>query len=494
MRAFRLASPLQYATAMACGSLFALLIWAVLLLQTKYMLAALAGMVLLGATLFFFDHLADFLLYLLVVNIPLVGFEKSLFFRTEAIAATNGFGIGLADLLLFALYLHWAFRILVDRSEPFPRLQKMDYWVFGFLAVNVLSIVGSASVPYTLFEVFRMGKYAFLYLYISRNLRRAHLRPLLLLLFLIVLTQTALGLYQGLTGSLLGLGATKGSVEQNTLDFLAMIPGFGRPQASGTLMTPHCLGVFLTMLLMIALAVLMEEELEPPLRWLAAAIFVIGTAGVVATFARGAWVAFAVAVFMVFLFYLRRQPKAIVAGALLAVVLVPIVLFNWSSIHKRIFDAPPEIMQERWELMKLGFRLFRQHPMLGVGANAFYQAHDEYDPRDLLNTYKKPPVHNLALFVAAQTGALGFTFFFAVIVAALRRSWRVAQRSQGLLRAMAFGTFAALIAEQIEGITNFSFYTNVLYFWLWFSIAMVVALERFSREPAAAAGQLVTAA
>jgi len=360
--------------------------------------------------------------------------------------------------------------------------------------VNVLSLLGSASVPYTLFEVFRLGKYALMYFYISRNLRRAHLRPLLLLLFLVVVTQATLGLYQGLTGHLLGLGATKGSVEQNALDFLAMIPGFGRPQASGTLMTPHCLGVFLTMLLMVALAVLMEEELEPPLRWLSAAVFVIGTAGVVATFARGAWVAFAFAVLVVFLFYLRRQPKAMVVGALLAVVTIPIVLFNWSSIHKRIFDAPSEIMEERWELMKLGFRLFRQHPLLGVGANAFYQAHDEYDPRDLLNTYKKPPVHNLALFVAAQTGTLGFLFFFAVIFAALRRTWMVAKRSQGLLRALAFGTFAALIAEQVEGLTNFSFYTNVLYFWLWFSVGMVVALERFSRESAAAPGQLVTAA
>jgi len=476
MKAAKRLVPAPHLGAMLSGTAFALAVWAMMRLEFKYALAALLGTALLALALFFFDRLGSFLLYLLVFNVPLVGFEKALFLHQEAVLATAGIGIGLADFILVGLYLMWWFRIL-ERKEPWPALQRTDLWALAFLAVNVLSWGITASRVYTFFEIVRVAKCLLLYFYVSRNLKKAHLKWVVLLLFFVIVSQSFLGFYQSLTGNLIGLGATKGSIGDSDTDFLNLVPGFGRPQASGTLQTPHCLGTFLDMLLMVALALLLEGSLRPGYRWLAAAVLLVGTAAVIATFARGAWGTLAITFFLVVCLYLPRRKMAALAAVAVLLCLVPVIVAYREGIYLRLFEAPSDIMETRWRLNQLAWEKFKQRPLLGVGANAFYQAHDEYDERNVLSGWKLPPAHNIPLFIASQTGLLGLLTFYGLLLSALSRCWSAGRSYEPFLRALAIGVFAGLIAEQIEGITNFTFYTTAIYYWTWLSFGLAVGLS-----------------
>ena len=485
MKTERLVVPLQYASVILGGAVFSLVIWMVLRLETRYAIAALLGITLASATLVLFKRLQDLLFYLVLFNVPFVGFEKSLFTQSDAIVSTPGIGVGLAELLLIAVYAHWFLRVCVTREESAPRLNRTDLWALGYVGAHVLSWIGSASQVYSTFEIVRVSKYALVYFYVSRHMKRSHWKGIIVLLLVTVLSQSLLGIYQAATGNLIGFGAAKGADADAIYDFKSLVPGFQRPQAAGTLLTPHCLGVYLTMLLTILLALMMEPSVKVSGKWFIAGVAALGIGCVAATFARGAWLALAIVFVLAIIVYIPRSRQAIVVASVMVVCAIPLLLVFREGIRSRLFDSPPEIMEVRRDLNRLAWDLFTRNPVLGVGANAFYQAHDEYDPSNLMNPYKKPAVHNLVLFIASQTGIIGIMTFFGMLISAARRAVKVAARAPGIPRALATGLLLGLLAEQIEGITNFAFYTNVLYYWLWFSVGMTVALDESTRtEPA----------
>lgn len=475
MKAINATSPLSYMLAAFSGSVLATGIYLVLKLEFRYAAAAVCGIAMIAAGLYFFDRLQDYLLYLLIFNIQFVGFEKGLFFSPDVVVSTPAIGVGLADIVLVLVYLAWFYRVFVQRIEPLPKMVSTDYWVLAFFAAHLISWPGSASALFTFYEVVRVGKYILLYFYISRHLKREHLKPLLLLLFVNVAIQSSLGLMQSLGGKLVGFGTTKGA-ESWDVDFIDLVPGFSFSQGSGTLLTAHCLGVFLGMLLMITLALTLESKVRFSFRLLGAMVFALGCAGIVTTYARGAWLAFAVALLFMLIVYFPRDARAFLLILAIAVAGSTVLVANWRLIHARIFDAPPDIMEARWELNRLGWRLFKENPIVGVGANAYYQAHDQYDSRNVKSPFKAFPPHNLQLFIAAQMGTVGFVIFYGLMLSTIARCRILTRSKNTVMRALGWGIIGAILLEQVEGVTNFTFYTTTMYYWLWFLMGIAVAL------------------
>lgn len=477
----RLKLALPYLGATLAGSFFALVVWQALKLELRHLIAFVAGIVLLSAGMLVLDRLRDLLLYVLAFSLPLTSIQKTFLLTGQTTFVTPGIQVGLADLALSALYVVWALRIFVTRDEPLPKLRRMDFWVLALVGAQGLSMLTSYAPELTFFETLRVFKLGMLYFYLSRNVRRRDLAPLVAGVMTAILIQASLGVVQQRTGRLMGIGRTKGADQDYTQ---YTVPGFEAVRrAEGTTFDSHALGLFMSMTLLLPLGLTLSRAVPTRFRLLTGTAFILGLPGLVVSFSRAGWLSFAVATLILIGFFIKwGDARHIVMGGILAVCLAtPLVIPFGEYVQRRLFEAPPELITARVETMEMAYDLWRDRPLTGIGANAYMVALE-----DRLSVFEGDPyfipVHNMVLFVLTETGIIGLATFLGLMGAVLLRCWRVATSEDRILRVLAASLFGAMIALQVAGIFDPIYITDVVYFTVWFLIGLSAAVYRLWRE------------
>lgn len=472
-------SAAAYLTVAMSGSIFALVIAQAMKLEFRHLVAVVAGLAMLSLGLFFFDRMRDLLLYALAFNLPFTSIEKTFLRSEEVTFVTPGIAVGLADIILFCLYAIWFFRIFVVKDEPLPRWRKLDYWVLAFIACHLFSLLNSVSRTLTLYEIIRLMKYVLLYFYLSRNIRREHLKWMIAGVFFAILLQSALSVYQQRTGNLLGLGRTKGAdldYEQYT------VTGFESVRrAEGTTFDSHALGLFFAMTLPISFGLACTRRLRGRYRLAAAATLVLGLPGLGVSFGRAGWLAFVVAcLLMIWIFLRAGEGKQMVAvGLLLSLMALPFMLPFAKYVYQRLFEAPPELFTARLETIEMSFNIWKDSPWTGVGANTYMRALQlkysifEGDPYFI-------PAHNMLVFVTTELGVTGLVFFIGLMGAIFVLCGKIIKQGDPLLRVLGAAAAAGFLALQITGLFDPIYITSVTYYLLWFMIGWSAALYRLT--------------
>jgi O-antigen ligase len=129
-------------------------------------------------------------------------------------------------------------------------------------------------------------------------------------------------------------------------------------------------------------------------------------------------------------------------------------------------------------------RVFRDHPLLGVGPGQFFSRYSaQYgNALDLRFLEQNRRAHNLYLEIAADTGMLGLGAFLAIVLVTLvslrRLTVRCRARSPGLV-SLANALLAALVAYLASGLFLQLAYQR--YFWFLVALANV-AIWLLQRE------------
>lgn len=208
--------------------------------------------------------------------------------------------------------------------------------------------------------------------------------------------------------------------------------------------------------------------------FLLGAAFLYGMA-LAATFSRGSWIGWFAAVTMLGLLLkekAKRRQLALIVALSVAGALVIFIDYSFQPPGRgrgRSFSNTQRLM-----LFDAGFRMFRDHPVVGVGSGNYPVKLPEYATPELresmmmdydvekkefyINPQKKPDieiVHNIILQVGTETGVLGlasFCFFFGLY---MKKAWSSVKKSLtaegGPLRAAAFAGFAALLVGGMFG-------------------------------------------
>jgi O-antigen ligase len=141
------------------------------------------------------------------------------------------------------------------------------------------------------------------------------------------------------------------------------------------------------------------------------------------TASRGATLATLVALSIVPLTQARLTGRQRVALILTVFLLVyGVVLFVPSTSWERLSTVPTELEQGtltgRTIIWRAGWEIFRAHPFLGIGANAFRMIVSRVlaEPIRLEERDPAPPAHNTFLSVLVEEGVIGFTVFCALLV------------------------------------------------------------------------------
>lgn len=190
---------------------------------------------------------------------------------------------------------------------------------------------------------------------------------------------------------------------------------------------PSIYGRFLVVALLAALVVLLASRAERAAsRWLLVAI--AGTwVGLLFSFSQSSFAALTALAAVLALAAWRWH--ALIALALVAAVLVPVVAFTppFERTRTAIVDNPDRATGGRFDQMKSGARIARDNPVVGVGLGGYLEAFAEEE--GLRRAPARAALHATPVTVAAENGFVGLALYAWFVVSGLVAASRIGSAS-----------------------------------------------------------------
>lgn len=139
--------------------------------------------------------------------------------------------------------------------------------------------------------------------------------------------------------------------------------------------------------------------------------------GVILTNSRGGLLALAIVLFLLFI-NSKKKFKMIIMGIIVLAIFLPHIgpEYRGRIATVKTYDEDQSAMG-RLASWGAGIKMFKDHPIIGVGAGNFNQLFENYRPSEMsaFGT-KEMSIHNMFLQILSETGALGGGIFLLIIV------------------------------------------------------------------------------
>ncbi|HEX9074467.1 MAG TPA: O-antigen ligase family protein, partial [Anaerolineae bacterium] len=381
-----------------------------------------------------------------------------------------------SDIFLLATLALWIVdRVLSPRrlktGPPFLAIPIASITVFA-----IVSTLSSVDPTISVYQAARLVLLAGLYLYVvNENLT---LNSVVLPIAIQLGLQAIVGVVQVMQQHSIGLWF----MQELELDpawsgvSIVWAEGIRSLRAYGLADHPNILGGCLAFGLLVMAAWYAGAETK----WhtVVSGLFALGAIGLLLTFSRSAWFAFAGGFLFgaVVLWRTHRQALVRWVGIAVAALIVvsPFVWHNSSYLGVRLNqgDAFNQVatearsLAERDRLSEAVSQIFTEHPWLGIGVGALPQAEQvRYSDFGAFNAYYQP-AHFVLLDVAAETGIFGALFYMVILVAPWLALW--VNRKRLVFSPALVGISGVLFAVMLVGF--FDYYTWLLSpgrLWQW---------------------------
>jgi O-antigen ligase len=192
---------------------------------------------------------------------------------------------------------------------------------------------------------------------------------------------------------------------------------FGRAIWNKIYANPNDLAAITLLMLGLALAVATAKTLDHRLRWALRIYIPVLLVIILLTQSRGVFIGLLVSFGPAVIKQARRRP-ALVFGALLALaVLIPAASWHrfenmskLTSVDTLAQADPYGSAMQRFEILKVGWRIFESNPVLGVGIGCYNEANSRFAPM-----LGKKDAHNTYLGLAAETGIPGLLLWLGLV-------------------------------------------------------------------------------
>ncbi|MFC1597956.1 O-antigen ligase family protein [Patescibacteria group bacterium] len=298
-------------------------------------------------------------------------------------------------------------------------------------------------------------------------------------LFFSMFIVTLFGLYQ-FAGDLVGLPPElTGLRELYTKDIL------GFPRVQSTALEPLYFANYLLAPLSILLSMFLARDRSIKPHFIIG-LFGLGVVNLVLTVARGGYIAFAVSVFLLVVYYFF-QLKLFTwrnffygAVALLASVVIVAKLIGFDTVSTEFLGHVSGVFEgasysERVDMFAVATQAWYEHPLVGIGPGSF-------GPYESWHPYVVPEhgwriVNNEYLELLAETGVLGFLAMMVVFVVVIIRSLKALFKTKDpYLQTILVGVLAGFIGILVQYNTF-----SILYIvHIWFTIGLLIALQNLA--------------
>ena len=231
-----------------------------------------------------------------------------------------------------------------------------------------------------------------------------------------VVLQGSIGLYK--------LGEPHLDLLDSTISKTIVSDGGRLLRAYGTFPHPNILGAFLLIGLIIFIYLIKNFQIKSGI----IIIFFILLLGLTLTFSRAAWLVGGIGL-MGFLGYAglrNRNDFKKNKDIFLIIVLIIFVLttiFQWAVFPKLNFSFQEPAINLRLTYLKMGWEIFKENPILGVGlGNEVFYAKKSglFERLGLKQELQKQPIHNMYLLILSELGLIGLILFLMFIFLTLK--------------------------------------------------------------------------
>ncbi|WPJ97965.1 O-antigen ligase family protein [Coraliomargarita algicola] len=326
--------------------------------------------------------------------------------------------LALLPLYVVLLFLHGLW-LAVDRESP-KRLSQYPFWLVPGLLWMLASILWFSPVPWRGWYEMIYALEAFIILWvIANNVRtRAHLW----LLILMSLSPATIAVFNGFYQFFQRPDRIVSAMTDYGLELNEVFLG----RATGVFADPNSFAVFLLLLLPLLLIVAAVRRLPRILRLLSFYIALMFLAGV--AFTQSLWAAILSFVILAIVPWfcfrsIKRRFLFSVIGIFTASVIFTLLLLN-HPVFKEELDGVISGDGEgvRLVLWRESLALFRESPVVGIGAGGFGAAFEQ-SPRVALAESPLSP-HNDYLLVLSQLGIVGALLFGLPCLYVFFQAWR----------------------------------------------------------------------
>lgn len=463
----------------ALGALFAVATAELLTLEGRWFIVSIAGLVLVSMSMMLVGRFSNALFVLLLFCVPIAGLKKFFFLVEDHVTWTNALSIGVVDFIVAGLYFAWVYRVLVARSEPMPRLQAADVWLGLVFLSFVLSWPGAPEPRLVAYAVKDLGVHLLVCFYVSRHFRPALVPWLLAAIAFAILVESALAVVQNQFGVLVGLMLDRGAGGDLLDQQLYKVPGIEDVQrAAGTTYDSHALGVFMAMVAPFALVFFYSSRLTRTARAVSGCLLLAALVGLAVSYSRSAWVVAVLALALGILVLLHWRERNIVwTLAVAGLAMLPAGPWLFNKIFNRLINAPPELLLGRFEQFPAALSIWSENVPFGIGAGNYVAALQQHNRDWALDIV----VHNVPLYIGAETGVFGLIAYYGLVAAAMLRLWRVVRRREEPNSRLALAGLLALLAYVLDGMTDPLFREPVPYLFFWVVVGISVALANATR-------------
>jgi O-antigen ligase len=267
-------------------------------------------------------------------------------------------------------------------------------------------------------------------------------------------------------------------------------PSLSDGRFSGGGLDPNSLAAGLVPGIVLSIA-LIGQVRDPVLRWTLACMTGLSGIGLAATESRGGLIAAAICT--VAAFVLARRKAAAIAGVVLVVAMAGVFFTAQPSAFNRVTDFSGG-GTGRTELWGIAWRIWKEHPVTGIGLDNFRQESFRYvrKQRNLqyvrLIAERPDHVHNTYLEILVETGIVGLGLFLAVILGCLQAAWMAKKRFDAMGDDAMSGAARAVLVASL-GILSASFFLSNsadLRTWTLLGLGpalLTVAVKRSNERP-----------
>ena len=216
----------------------------------------------------------------------------------------------------------------------------------------------------------------------------------------------------------------------------------------------------------------------------AAAAALLALAPLAATFTRSAWLGLFVSCAV--LLGLTR-PLGLVALAVAGAAAWFFAPGAWGARLHSVVDPANLWNRERVFMWEAGVRMFRDHPLTGVGLQDLHPLYDQY--RSPASVERAGHLHNAYVQIAASMGVVGLAAFAWLYGSLLRTAWGTLKlaaaraRGAGVATGVRLGVTAALVGFLVAGLFEWNFGDEELLYHLYTLVGIAWASRAWT-EPA----------
>ncbi|HNW59743.1 MAG TPA: O-antigen ligase family protein [bacterium] len=362
-------------------------------------------------------------------------------------AAAMPFAIALTQIAVATAAIAWMMRLWYTRSLQWPRL-GVEWGFVAFIAAELLACIFSTHLSQNLIYLKRLLLIPIVYIVAANCSGERELRRLGMIF------TGAIALY-----SLWGIGS-----------FL-LHPSLRVRHIQNSMTAGGITMVGAVVAMVFALRLPGRRD-----RLLMAAAAAVSLGCLILTSTRGSWVGFFAAALVILIVQQRKLLLILPVIALAFYLLSPA---GFSQRMRHIFDPTWGTNAKRVHWWSVGWEIFKDHPVVGIGDVGTTPMYTRYAPpgeKELIGHFHSNYVH-----IAVTLGAIGLTaFLFMVLTILVRLAQRLKAcvRGPGWSSAWALAALAAAIAFHINGFFEWNFGDQEIITMIWFITGIGLGLDR----------------